>query len=66
LVPILTFNVIPGFVGRLTVTALVASGVIGALVQSGILGRGALFGKESITCAGIYGGVMIVIAGIMG
>ena len=65
LVPILTFNVIPQFIGRLTVTALVAVGVIFALMQSGVLERGMLFGREAMSCAGIYGGVMIVIAGIM-
>jgi hypothetical protein len=65
LVPILTFNVIPNYIGRLTVTLLVAIAVVGALIQSQILSQGALLGRESITCAGIYGGVMIIMAGII-
>ncbi|XMA13799.1 hypothetical protein WAI453_006590 [Rhynchosporium graminicola] len=65
LVPILTFSVIPGFVGRLTVAALVACFMVAALVQSGIVNRGVLLGTESCMCAGIYGGVMIVLAGIV-
>lgn len=64
-VPILTFSVIDKFLGRLVVTLLVAVGVVGALMQSGILARGALFGQEAITCAAIYGGVMIIMAGII-
>ncbi|KAH9207101.1 hypothetical protein DL95DRAFT_438697 [Leptodontidium sp. 2 PMI_412] len=65
LVPILTFSVIPGFMGRLTVSMLVATFMVGALIQSGIVQRYMLFGKESLTCAGIYVGVMVVIAGIV-
>ena len=64
LVPILTFNVIPGFIGRLTVVGLVASGVVFALMQAGVVGKGC-FGRDGLICAGIYGGVMIVIAGIV-
>jgi hypothetical protein len=66
LVPILTFTVIPGFIGRITVALLVAMFMVGALIQAKILGKDTLFGSEAVTCAGIYGGVMIVIAGIMG
>ncbi|KAL2072009.1 hypothetical protein VTL71DRAFT_11352 [Oculimacula yallundae] len=65
LVPILTFSVIPGFVGRLTVACLVAVFMVAAMVQSGIVKRSALLGQESCVCAGIYGGVMIVLAGIV-
>lgn len=65
LIPILTFNVIPNFIGRLTVTMLVAMFATFGLMQSGVLNRGSLFGREGCMCAGIYGGVMIVIAGIM-
>lgn len=64
LVPILTFSVIPGFIGRLTVVGLVASGVVFALMQAGVVGK-ACFGRQGMVCGGIYGGVMIVIAGIM-
>jgi hypothetical protein len=65
LVPIITFPVIPGFIGRMTVTFLVALGVFGALVQSGIVGSWVLLHKEGAMCAAIYGGVMAVVAGIM-
>jgi len=64
LIPILTFSVIPGFIGRMTVVGLVAGGVVFALMQSGSIGRG-MFGREGLICGGVYGGVMIVIAGIM-
>jgi hypothetical protein len=65
LVPIMTFHVIPGFIGRMTVSFLVALGVFGALVQSGIIGSGVLLEKEGAICVAIYGGVMSVVAGIM-
>jgi hypothetical protein len=65
LIPILTFNVIPNFIGRLTVTMLVAMFATFGLIQSGILNQGSLLGREGCMCAGIYGGVMIVLAGIM-
>jgi hypothetical protein len=65
LVPILTFFVIPGFIGRITATALVVGGVLFALMQGGCLDRGMLLRSEGLMCAGIYGGVMIVVAGIM-
>jgi hypothetical protein len=65
LVPIMTFHVIPGFIGRMTVSFLVALGVFGALVQSGIIGSGVLLEKEGAMCVAIYGGVMSVVAGIM-
>ncbi|CZR68829.1 uncharacterized protein PAC_18729 [Phialocephala subalpina] len=65
LLPVLTFTVIPGFMGRLIVTGLVALFLIAALVQAQILGRSVLLGREAMMCAGIYAGVMTVIAGIM-
>jgi hypothetical protein len=65
LVPIMTFHVIPGFVGRMTVSFLVALGVFGALVQSGIMRSGILLEKEGAMCAAIYGGVMSIVAGTM-
>ncbi|RDW84795.1 hypothetical protein BP6252_02385 [Coleophoma cylindrospora] len=64
LVPILTFSVIPGFIGRMTVVLLVALGLMGGLFQSGIVGRHTI-SKEGMICCVIYGGVMVVIAGIM-
>ena len=65
LIPILTFNVIPNFIGRITVTFLVACFAIFGLVLSGVQ-KHDLFGKEGMLCAGVYGGVMIVVAGLMG
>ena len=50
----------------MTVTFLVAMGVFGAIVQSGVVSSVVLLGKEGVLCAGIYGGVMIIVAGIMG
>jgi hypothetical protein len=64
LMPILTFNVIPGFIGRITVVGLVASGVVFALMQAGVVGK-KCFGREGLICGGVYGGVMIIIAGII-
>jgi len=64
LIPILTFSVIPGFIGRMTVAGLVAGGVVFALMQSGEIGRG-MVGREGLICGGVYGGVMLIIASIM-
>ncbi len=65
LLPVLTFTVIPGFMGRLIVTALVALFLITALVQVQIIGREVLLERDAMMCAGIYAGVMTAIAGIM-
>ena len=65
LIPILTFNVIPNFIGRITVTLLVALGAMFGLVQSGTLGYEALAERDGVFCAGVYGGILICLAGIM-
>lgn len=65
LLPVLTYIVIPNFIGRLTMTFLVAMFTVVALVQAQILNRQVLFERDALTCAAIYGGVMIVFAGIM-
>lgn len=65
LVPILTFPVIPGFLGRLAVTSLVAAGVIVSLVQAGVLIAGQLLETDGLLCGGIYFGGMVLIATIM-
>lgn len=67
LAPIICFAVIPGFVGRMTVVFLVGLGGAIALFQSGLLNslaedRSTL---DWVLCAGVYGGVMAVIAGII-
>lgn len=66
LVPILTFPVIPGFLGRLTVTGLVAGGVMGSLIQAGVVTAGHLVEREGLICGGLYLGGMAVIATILG
>lgn len=65
LIPIFTFSVIPGFVGRMTVTSLVAGGVVGSLVQAGVLVAVQLFERDYLLCGGIYLGGMVMIATIM-
>ncbi|RDL32679.1 uncharacterized protein BP5553_09135 [Venustampulla echinocandica] len=65
LVPILTFSVIPGFVGRLTATSLVVGGVLTASIQGGVVEQRMLFQAEGLICSGIYCGAMLVIAGIL-
>jgi hypothetical protein len=67
LAPVVCFSVIPGFVGRMTVVLLVGLGSAAALFQSGLLDsvaeeRSTL---DWILCAGVYGGVMAIIAGII-
>ncbi|CAG8971050.1 hypothetical protein HYALB_00005288 [Hymenoscyphus albidus] len=64
LVPILTFPVIPGLLGRIMATSLVVGGVLTVLMQGGMLERSMLLKNEGIMCAGIYGGVMIIVAGL--
>jgi hypothetical protein len=66
LVPILTFSVIPGFMGRITVTGLVAGGVVGALIQAEHINAGQMLEREGFVCGGIYVGGMVLVAGIMG
>jgi hypothetical protein len=66
LIPILTFPVIPGFMGRLTVTGLVAGGVMGSLIQAGVVTAGHLLERDGLVCGGVYLGAMVVIATVMG
>ncbi|KAJ9145521.1 hypothetical protein NKR23_g5365 [Pleurostoma richardsiae] len=75
LVPILTFAVIPGFVGRMTVVLLVGVSLVGSLVQSGSLALGstgksgygtAATTRDVVLCAGVYGGVMAAVAAVVG
>lgn len=67
LAPIVSFAVIPGFVGRMTVVFLVGLGSAAALFQTGLLHSVAE--HRSITdwllCVGVYGAVMAIIAGII-
>ena len=34
-------------------------------MQGGVVDQGRLLGSEGLMCAGIYGGVMVIVAGIM-
>jgi len=61
LVPILTFAVIPGFVGRMTVVLLVALAVFGTQAQAGMIG---IDRRDLVVCVGAYGGVMAVLAAL--
>ncbi|KAH9993878.1 hypothetical protein F4779DRAFT_221915 [Xylariaceae sp. FL0662B] len=63
ILPILTFSAISNYLGRMTVVALVGSGILWALMQGGILNAHA--SREFCICVGIYGAVMAVIAGIV-
>jgi hypothetical protein len=65
LIPILAFTVIPNFIGRIAVTSIAACGVLGAAIQGGVVDMNMVLRSEGLMCVGIYGGVMIVVAGIM-
>ncbi|TVY21503.1 hypothetical protein LARI1_G002295 [Lachnellula arida] len=65
LIPILAFTVIPNFIGRIAVTSIAAGGVLGATIQGGVADMGMVLGREGLMCAGIYGILMVVVAGIM-
>jgi hypothetical protein len=65
----LTFPFIPGFVGRMAVVVLVGLGVVGGLIRAGLLRLGsggvAEGGWDWVLCAGVYGGVMAIVAGVI-
>ncbi|KAI0486694.1 hypothetical protein F4859DRAFT_310251 [Xylaria cf. heliscus] len=63
ILPIFTFLVIPGFIGRMTVVCLVGIGILGALVQGGWVKFQAT--QEFCLSVGLYGGVMAVLAGMV-
>lgn len=62
ILPILTFLIIPGYLGRLTVVFLVGLGILGALIQGQVI---PVRTWELFVCVGLYGAVMAVIAGIV-
>ncbi len=64
LIPILTFTVIPGYLGRMTVVLLVGMGVVAGLIQAGVAGRD-LLGRERVACGLVYGGLTAVVACIV-
>ncbi|KAI0973701.1 hypothetical protein F4678DRAFT_408029 [Xylaria arbuscula] len=61
--PILTFLVIPGFIGRMTVVCLVGIGILGALVQGRVMKLQA--SQEFCISVALYGGVMAFLAGMV-
>ncbi|KAJ2973132.1 hypothetical protein NUW58_g9017 [Xylaria curta] len=63
ILPIFTFLVIPGFIGRMTVVCLVGIGIVATLVQGGVIKLQAT--QEFCVSAGLYGGVMAVLAGMV-
>jgi hypothetical protein len=65
LIPILSFLVISGLLGRVAVTILVALSVMGGLLQTRFVESNVLLSQDGGMCAGLYGGVMLVIAGFM-
>lgn len=65
LLPIITFLVIRNMIGRIVITILIALSIALGVWQSHLMNSEILLSKESLMCAGIYGGVMVVIAGIM-
>ncbi len=75
LLPVLAFAAIPGFLGRMAVVLVVLVGVLGALFQGNLLGGGpggaggtggtGTMTRDVCVCAGCYGAVMAVLAGVM-
>lgn len=67
LAPIVSFAVIPGFIGRMTVVFLVGLGSAAALFQSGLLRSVAETRSMTdwLLCVGVYGAAMAIIAGII-
>lgn len=65
LFPVLAFAAIPGFVGRMAVVFVVLIGGVVALLQQGDL-VGLETTMDICVCAGCYGAVMAVLAGVMG
>ncbi|GAP90610.1 hypothetical protein SAMD00023353_4800780 [Rosellinia necatrix] len=64
ILPIFTFLVIPGFIGRMTVVCLVGIGILGALIQGKVIRLQAT--QEFCVSVGLYGGVMAILAGMVG
>lgn len=63
MLPLLTFLVIPGFIGRMTVVSLVGIGILGALIQGKVVKLQA--SQELCVSVGLYGGVMAVLASMV-
>ncbi|KAI0398010.1 hypothetical protein F5Y17DRAFT_258558 [Xylariaceae sp. FL0594] len=63
-VPILTFFVIPGFLGRVTVVCLVGIATVAGLIQAQIVR--VQLSQESCLCLALYGVIMALLAGMVG
>ncbi|VUC35501.1 unnamed protein product [Clonostachys rosea] len=65
LAPILTFFVIPSFLGRMLIVFVAIGGVSAVVMSSGLLrGSDQTVVRDCVICAGVYGGIMAVLAGI--
>lgn len=63
ILPILTFSIIPGFMERMIIVAIVFAAVAAGLVREGVFeGGSGVF--DGILCAGVYGCLMAVLAGV--
>ncbi|KAK8043879.1 hypothetical protein PG994_012717 [Apiospora phragmitis] len=60
--PIMAFGIVPGYFGRLTVVLMVSVAVLWGLVHERVIGVHAT--RDFYICAGLYGMVMAVVAGI--
>ncbi|KAK2628779.1 hypothetical protein QTJ16_001882 [Diplocarpon rosae] len=69
LLPLFAFTVIPGFVGRMAVAALVAVFVLAVLGQTEALGAGPSLGlgraREGLWCVAAWAGVLAVLAAVI-
>ncbi|RYO95244.1 hypothetical protein DL766_008660 [Monosporascus sp. MC13-8B] len=63
ILPVLTFAVIPGYLGRMAVVVLVVVGALAAVLQGNLGELGNT--RDKCIIAGCYGAVMAVLAGVM-
>ncbi|RYP50135.1 hypothetical protein DL768_004252 [Monosporascus sp. mg162] len=63
ILPVLTFAVIPGYLGRMAVVVLVVVGALAAVLQGNLGALGNT--RDMCIIAGCYGAVMAVLAGVM-
>ncbi|RYP08297.1 hypothetical protein DL765_008839 [Monosporascus sp. GIB2] len=61
--PVLTFAVIPGYLGRMAVVVLVGVGALAAVLQGNLGTLGST--RDMCIIAGCYGAIMAVLAGVM-
>lgn len=61
-VPILTFQVISNFFGRMFITVLVAGGILNNVMTKGLIGPKVVLRQESAAVAGVFMGLMGLVA----